>query len=108
MTIRRFRESGATDARGLVSTVLSLGMHGFLPSSLNDHARAARGTGFDLERDLENLLEQFPLIDGGGRAHTQAFAPMQQDDLIGEFRRQTQIVGDLNHGVTMLICQTAS
>jgi hypothetical protein len=82
-------------------------MRGFLPSSLNDHTRAARGTGFDLEWDLENLLEQSPLIDGGGRAHTQAFAPMQQDDLIGEFRRQTQIVGDLNHRVTMLICQTA-
>jgi hypothetical protein len=82
-------------------------MRGFLPSSLNDHARAARGTGFDLEWDLENLLEQFPLIDSGGRAHAQAFAPMQQDDLIGEFRRQTQIVGDLNHSVTMLISQAA-
>jgi hypothetical protein len=82
-------------------------MRGFLPSSLNDHARAARGTGFDLEWDLENLFEQFPLIDSGGRAHAQAFAPMQQDDLIGEFRRQTQIVGDLNHGVTMLIGQAA-
>ena len=82
-------------------------MRGFLPSSLNDHTRAARRTGFDLEWDLENLLEQLPLIDNGGRADPQAFAPVQQNNLIGEFRRQTQIVGDLNHSVTMLISQTA-
>jgi hypothetical protein len=82
-------------------------MRGFLPSSLNDHTRAARGTGFDLEWDLKNLLEQFPLIDSGGRADAQAFAPVQQNNLIGEFRRQAQIVGDLNHRVTMLISQAA-
>ncbi len=74
---------------------------------MNDDARPACGPGFDFERDLEHLFEQFALIHGSRRAYPKAFAPVQQNDLIGEFRRQAQIVSDLNDGVTMLVGQVA-
>ena len=61
----------------------------FFSSTLEDDARTAFGTGFDFERNLENLLEQFPLVDGSRRADAEAFAAVQENDLVRELRSQT-------------------
>jgi hypothetical protein len=53
------------------------------------------------------LFEELPLINSGRRSDAQALAPVQQNNLIGKFRRQTQIVGDLNDGIAMLVRKTA-
>ena len=34
------------------------------------------------------MLEEFPLIDGGRRAYAEAFAMVQEDDLVGVFGSQ--------------------
>ena len=78
-----------------------------LSPSADDYAGAALGSSLDFEGDLEHLFEQFPLIDSGGRAHAQAFAAVQQNNLIGEFGRESQIVSDFDDGVAMLIGQLA-
>src|SRR5260370_29980268 len=74
--------------------LLASGVAGFFPSSLDHDARAAGGPGFDFERDLENLFEQFTLIDSGGRCPRGGPFPVHQDKLVGAIPRPTRNVGD--------------
>jgi hypothetical protein len=87
--------------------MLLRGLRAFFSSALDDHAGTARRAGFDFDRHLENLFQEFPLIDSGRRTYAQAFAAVQQDDLIGEFRREAEIVRDLNHSVTVFVGEAA-
>lgn len=73
--------------------------------ALNEDPGTAVRIGLDLERNLENLLEQVALVDRRGRADAQAFAAMQQYDLIREFRSEIEIVSDFDDGITMLVSQ---
>ena len=71
------------------------------------YTRPPLGADFHLERGLENLLEQFAVVHLGGRANPQAFAAMQQHRLVGEFRRQVQLVRNHHYGVPILFRQLA-
>ena len=59
------------------------------------------------ERCLENLFEQFALVDAGGRADAQALAFLQQHDLVGVLAGEIQLVGDDDDGVAILGGQAA-
>jgi hypothetical protein len=77
----------------------------FLPPSLNSDPGTTRGADVDLQRRLEDLLEQLLLVHLGRRPDPQTLAAVQQDDLVGEFRRQTQFVRHHDHGVAILFRQ---
>ncbi len=59
------------------------------------------------QRDLKNLFEQFALIDDPRRTHAQTTAALHQKDLVGIFGGEIQLVGDDDHGVTVLRGQAA-
>jgi hypothetical protein len=65
------------------------------------YARPARGSRFDVERRLKNLFEQLSVIYGSGRADAQALAAVQEDDLVGEFGGQSQLMRNDDYGVTI-------
>ena len=74
---------------------------------MNEDARTAILARFNFHRHLENLFEKFALVYGCGRSHAKALAAMQQNDLVGEFSRQTKIVGHLDYGIPVLVGQVS-
>ena len=52
--------------------------------------------------NLENLFEQFALIDGGRRANAQATAALHQEDLVGILGGEIQFMGYHNYGVAVV------
>src|SRR2546423_6002027 len=73
-----------------------------LSSRQNGDARPPGGAKRHRERRLENLFEQFALINAGGGADTQTSAALHQDDLIGILRREVQFVRHDNDSVAVL------
>jgi len=65
------------------------------------HARAAGRAGLHGELCLENLFEQIALVDISRRANAQAFAALQQNDLVSVFASEIQFVGDDDDGVAI-------
>src|ERR1700682_2919424 len=59
-------------------------------------------TEFDRERRLENLFEQFALVNACRGADAQTPAALHQDDLIGILRREVQFVRYDHDGVAIL------
>src|SRR6266851_1009333 len=78
-----------------------------LCSRQNVDARSAGGTKFHSERRLENLFEQFALINVRGRTDAQATAALHQDDLIGILRGEIQFVRHDHDGVAILAREAA-
>jgi len=56
---------------------------------------------------LENLFEQFALIDGGRGAHAQATAAVHQEDLVGIFGGEIQFMGYHDYGVPVVRTKAA-
>ena len=59
------------------------------------------------QRNLKNLFEQFALIDERGRTNAQAAAALHQEDLVGIFGSEIQLVGDNDDGVAVLRRESA-
>jgi len=57
--------------------------------------------------NLENLLEQFALIDGGRGANAQATAAVHQEDLVGVFGGEIQFMGYHDYGVVVVRTKAA-
>ena len=60
-----------------------------------------------LQGNLENLLEQFALIDGGRGTNAQATAAVHQEDLVGVFGGEIQFMGNHDHGVVVVRTKAA-
>src|SRR6266478_6340644 len=78
-----------------------------LCSRQNGDAWPPGGTKFHRERRLENLFEQFALINVRGRTDAQATAALHQDDLIGILRGEIQFVRHDHDGVAIFACEAA-
>src|SRR5579863_4917230 len=68
----------------------------------NVYARPATRTLLNGERGLENLFEQIALENAGWGSDAQALAFLQQDDLVGVFAGEVELVGDDDDGVAIL------
>ena len=78
-----------------------------LPIRQNRHTRAAGRAELHGERGLENLFEQFALVDAGRGTDAQAAAALHQDNLIRVFRCEIQLVGYDDDGVAIFRCEPA-
>ena len=72
-----------------------------LGSGQNGDPWPPRGTEFHGERRLENLFEQFALINARGGTNAQTPAALHQDNLIGILRREVQFVRHHNDGIAV-------
>ena len=70
-------------------------------SRQNAHVRPARRAQFHRELCLENLFEQIALVHARRRANAQAFAPLQEDNLVRVLADQIEFVRDDHYGVTI-------
>ncbi len=72
-----------------------------LRSRQDRDARPPVGTHFYAERRLENLFEQFALIDASRRTDAQAAAALHQNHLVRVFGGEIQLVSDDDDGVAV-------
>src|SRR5215467_7043081 len=64
-------------------------------------ARTAGGAEFDGQGGLEDLLQQFALVNGRGRANPQGSAALEEHDLVRILGDEIQLMRDDNDGVAI-------